>query len=103
MELHTFSSLQEAFLPQYKNCMENADKAYVYFSPKVVAHKKLPPITVEQVKLAFASINVTVFTDSDTLIHQLKSENLSDTNLLLMSSGNFNGVNLNEFAQELIK
>jgi len=103
MELHTFSSLQKEFLPQYENCMENADKAYVYFSPKVVGHKKLPPITAEQVRVAFATENVTVFTDSDALIQQLKSENLTDSNLLLMSSGNFNGVNLNTFAQELIE
>lgn len=103
MELHTFSSLQKEFLPQYENCMANADKAYVYFSPKVVEHKKLPPITAEQVKAAFASDNVTIFTDSDTLMTQLKSENLTNSNLLLMSSGNFNGVDLNAFAQELIK
>jgi len=103
MELHTFSSLQKAFLPQYKNCMENADKAYVYFSPKVVEHKKLPPITAELVKEAFASENVTVFIDSNELTNQIKKENLENSNLLLMSSGNFNGVDLNEFAQNLIK
>lgn len=102
MELHTFSSLQKEFLPQYENCMKNADKAYVYFSPKVVEHKKLPPISVELVKNAFASENVTVFTDSNKLINQIKQENLVDSNLLLMSSGNFNGVDLNNFAQELI-
>ena len=102
MELHTFSSLQKEFLPQYKNCMINADKAYVYFSPKVVEHKKLPPISAELVKNAFASQNVTVFTDSEQLITQLKKENLENSNLLLMSSGNFNGVDLNAFAQDLI-
>jgi UDP-N-acetylmuramate: L-alanyl-gamma-D-glutamyl-meso-diaminopimelate ligase len=102
MELHTFSSLQKEFLPQYKNCMKNADKAYVYFSPKVVEHKKLPAITVQQVKDAFESDNVTVFTDSNELMNQIRKEDLTNANLLLMSSGNFNGVNLNEFAQELI-
>jgi UDP-N-acetylmuramate: L-alanyl-gamma-D-glutamyl-meso-diaminopimelate ligase len=103
MELHTFSSLQKEFLPQYENCMINADKAYVYYSPKVVEHKKLPSISAQLVKEAFASDNVTVFTDSEALIDQIKSENLDNSNLLLMSSGNFNGVNLNEFAQQLIK
>ena len=102
MELHTFSSLQKEFLPQYNNCMKNADKAYVYYSPKVVEHKKLPPLTAELVATAFASENVTVFTDSNELINQLKQENLENSNLLLMSSGNFNGVDLNVFAQELI-
>lgn len=103
MELHTFSSLQKDFLPQYENCMANADKAYVYFSPKVVEHKKLPPITAEQVKTAFSSENVTIFTDSDMLIKQIESENLDNSNLLLMSSGNFNGVDLNQFAQDLLQ
>lgn len=102
MELHTFSSLQEAFLPQYENCMVNADKAFVYYSPEVVKHKKLPPISIQQVKEAFASENVTVFTDSDKLIKQIESENLNNSNLLLMSSGNFNGVDLNKFAQNLL-
>jgi UDP-N-acetylmuramate: L-alanyl-gamma-D-glutamyl-meso-diaminopimelate ligase len=102
MELHTFSSLQKEFLPQYENCMKNADKAYVYFSPKVVEHKKLPPISAELVKDAFASDNVTVFTDSNELIQKIRQESLENSNLLLMSSGNFNGVNLNDFAQELI-
>jgi len=103
MELHTFSSLKKEFLPQYKNCMINADKAYVYFNPKVVEHKKLDPITKVQVKEAFASVNVEVFTDSERLMNKLKTENLIDTNLLMMSSGNFNGVDLNKFAKELIK
>jgi len=102
MELHTFSSLQKAFLPQYKNSMLHADKAYVYFNPKVVEHKKLPPITPQMVKEAFASTNVTVFTNSEELITQLKTENLINSNLLLMSSGNFNGVDLNNFAKELL-
>jgi UDP-N-acetylmuramate: L-alanyl-gamma-D-glutamyl-meso-diaminopimelate ligase len=103
MELHTFSSLKKEFLPQYKNCMLNADKAYVYFNPKVVEHKKLDAISVALVKKAFYSDNVEVFTDSEKLIKKLKAEDLVNTNLLLMSSGNFNGVNLNEFAKELIK
>ncbi len=102
MELHTFSSLKKEFLPQYKNCMQNADKAYVYFNPKVVEHKKLDPITAQQVKDAFATDNVEVFTDSKALMAKIKQEDLAQTNLLLMSSGNFNGVNLDELAKELL-
>ncbi len=102
MELYTFSSLKKEFLPQYKNCMQNADKAYVYFNPKVVEHKKLDPITTQQVKDAFATDNVEVFTDSEALMAKIKQEDLAQTNLLLMSSGNFNGVNLDELAKELL-
>ncbi|HIP36965.1 MAG TPA: peptidoglycan synthetase [Crocinitomix sp.] len=103
MELHTFSSLKKEFLPQYKNCMQNADKAYVYFNPKVVEHKKLEPITPKMIKEAFATDNVEVYTDSEQLMKTLTNENLVNTNLLLMSSGNFNGVDLNTFADNLLK
>ncbi|MFK8044189.1 MAG: UDP-N-acetylmuramate--L-alanine ligase [Crocinitomicaceae bacterium] len=103
MELHTFSSLKKDFLPQYKNAMAAADKAYVYFSPEVVAHKKLEPITEADVSAGFQSENVTVFTDSVELFKRLENEVRAETNLLLMSSGNFDGIDLNEFAQKIIQ
>ncbi|MBQ9340205.1 MAG: peptidoglycan synthetase [Paludibacteraceae bacterium] len=103
MELHTFSSLMADFLPQYKGCMEAADVAFVYFNPKVVEHKRLTPITTEEVREAFASPNVRIFTDSHELQAALRSLSYQNTALLLMSSGTFDGVNLNEFANELIK
>ena len=101
MELHTFSSLKKDFLPQYKNAMAAADTAYVYYSPEVVKHKKLEAISIEDVANGFQSNNVTVFTDSAELFKRLESEVKSGTNLLLMSSGNFNGVNLDEFAKKI--
>ena len=67
MELHTFSSLMAEFLPQYKDCMAQADIAYVYFNPKVIEHKKLTPITKEAVRDAFGTKNVEVFTESAAL------------------------------------
>ena len=53
LELHTFSSLKKEFLPQYKNSMDAADLAIVYFNPHTIAHKKLEPITEQQVAEAF--------------------------------------------------
>ena len=102
MELHTFSSLMADFLPQYEGCMEQADKALVYFNPKVLEHKKLPPISAEEVRCAFASDNVEVFTDSQELQARLRKIEYKNTALLMMSSGNFDGVNIPEFARELI-
>jgi UDP-N-acetylmuramate: L-alanyl-gamma-D-glutamyl-meso-diaminopimelate ligase len=102
MELHTFSSLKADFLPLYKNCMEEADEAYVYFSPEVVAHKKLDAISAETVQKAFGTANVTVFTDSDLIAYKLRVIKWVNTNLLLMSSGNFNGLDLNAFGKELL-
>ena len=102
MELHTFSSLMADFLPQYKDCMAEADIAYVYFNPKVIEHKRLTPITKEEVRDAFGTKNVEVFTESAALQERLKGLNYTNTALLLMSSGTFDGVNINEFAQQLI-
>ena len=102
MELHTFSSLMADFLPQYKGCMEQADKAFVYFNPKVIEHKRLKPITAEEVKNAFGTDNIEVFTNSDELQKRLKSINYNNTALLMMSSGTFDGIKINDFAQELL-
>ena len=92
MELHTFSSLNEEFLQQYAHCMDEPDTAIVYFSPKAIAHKKLAPITEEQVHTAFAREDLMVFTDSKKLQDYLQSLDWSHQNLLMMSSGNFDGM-----------
>ena len=102
MELHTFSSLMANFLPQYEGCMAQADKAFVYFNPKVLEHKKLPPISAEEVGKAFGSANVEVFTNSQLLQERLREIKYQNTALLMMSSGNFDGMNIPEFARELI-
>ena len=102
MELHTFSSLMADFLPQYKGCMAEADIAYVYFNPKVIEHKRLTPITAEEVRNAFGTKNVEVFTESSALQNKLKSLSYDNTALLMMSSGTFDGINVKEFAKELL-
>ena len=103
LELYTFSSLKKEFLPQYKNSMDAADLAIVYFNPRTIEHKKLEPISEQQVAEAFDSMGLMVFIDSDRLYTFLKSQNWQNTNLLLMTSGNFSGKNLKELAEELVK
>lgn len=102
MELHTYSSLTEDFLPQYENCMAEADMAFVYFDPEVVKQKRLSPIDAEKVKTAFAGNNIEVYTDTQALQTKLRSLNYENTALLLMTSGNFSGIDLEEFSGELI-
>ena len=102
MELHTFSSLMADFLPQYKGCMAEADVAMVYFNPKVIEHKQLTPITKDEVREAFGTKNVEVFTESAALQERLKELSYANTALLLMSSGTFDGINVKEFANELL-
>ena len=101
MELHTFSSLKADFLPQYKGTMDAADIAFVYFSPKTVEHKQLDPISAKDVFNAFDNKNLKVFTDSKDIIKALKSISFKDSNLLLMTSGNFGGIDLKTLAKDL--
>lgn len=100
MELHTFSSLKKEFLSHYKDTMVKADHALVYFSHDVVKHKKLEPITAGQVKEAFGG-NVKVVTSSTAVMSFLKEFDYDNTVLLMMSSGNFDGIDYNELATEL--
>jgi UDP-N-acetylmuramate: L-alanyl-gamma-D-glutamyl-meso-diaminopimelate ligase len=102
MELHTFSSLNETFLEQYQGAMELADEAIVYFNPHTIEHKKLKPISVEQVKKAFGGNNLEVITDSKIIQEKLKAMNWENKNLLLMTSGNFDGMDFNSLASLMI-
>ena len=94
MELHTFSSLNEEFLKEYIGSMDKPDTAIVYFSPSAIAHKKLEPITPKQVLTAFGRKDLLVFTNSEKLETYLNNLNWENTNLLMMSSGTFEGMNL---------
>ena len=96
MELHTFSSLNKRFLSQYVNSMNNADQAIVYFSLEAIKHKRLDPISKEDIQLAFKNENLKVINDKEELINHLKDIYTKNTNLLMMSSGNFNKLNYNE-------
>lgn len=103
MELHTFSSLNQEFLDQYKGSMELADEAIVYFNPHTIAHKKLKPITREQVQQAFDRKNIEVVTDSREVINTILKIDFKNKNLLLMSSGNFDGMDFKALSSKIIK
>jgi len=94
MELHTFSSLNIKFLKEYKGSMNHPDIAIVYFSLKAITHKNLSLITVAQVHKAFNREDLLVFTDTKKLESYLKSIYWKNKNLLMMSSGNFEGLEI---------
>jgi UDP-N-acetylmuramate: L-alanyl-gamma-D-glutamyl-meso-diaminopimelate ligase len=102
MELHTFSSLTKEFLMQYKGAMDEADVAIVYFSPHAIELKRLPAITEAMVLEAFGNENIRVYTDSDTLYKDLLSMDWHNANLLMMSSGNFHGIDFVLLAKEVL-
>lgn len=101
MELHTFSSLTQEFLRQYAHSMDEADVRYVYFSQHALQLKKLPPLDPEEVRRAFGG-NVEVFTDSAAMVAKVKAMEWQRANLLMMSSGNFDGIDFNQLADEVL-
>jgi UDP-N-acetylmuramate: L-alanyl-gamma-D-glutamyl-meso-diaminopimelate ligase len=101
MELHTFSSLRQDFLPLYEHAMDAADVALVYFSPKVVAHKKLAPITKEMVQAGFKG-DVIVVNETSEVLQFINEIDWHDSVLLMMSSGNFDGIDYDQLGKEII-
>lgn len=96
LELHTFSSLNADFLREYYNSLNLADEAVVFYSPKAVRLKKLDPISVEIIHKAFGRKDLQVFTEPIDFEKYLKNKNLKNSVLLLMSSGNYGGLDLEE-------
>ena len=101
MELHTFSSLSAGFLEEYRGSMQGADLPFVYYNPATLEHKKLPSITPDQVKEHFACEALEVFTDRESLLKRLQGISWNKTNLLMMSSGTFDGIDFHKLAAAL--
>ena len=102
LELHTFSSLNADFLPLYEATMLAADKAVVYFNPETVAHKKLPEITQDQINAAFKQPDLWVYNDAEKLVKDLLDSEWNGSNLLIMTSGNFDGQDLDALVKSII-
>lgn len=97
LELHTFSSLNIDFIDQYKNTLNAADKALVYFNPAVVAHKKLPVLSKGEVSEAFGNpSHLQVFNRNADLLSTIHESLNEKCAVLIMSSGSFDGINWKE-------
>ncbi|QLE00575.1 peptidoglycan synthetase [Galbibacter sp. BG1] len=101
LELHTYSSLNATFLKEYRNTLDNADVAVVFFSPEAVKIKQLEEVSAAQIEEAFNRKDLIVFTNPEEFQTYLFNLNLNNTALLLMSSGNYGGLNF-EKVKELI-
>jgi UDP-N-acetylmuramate: L-alanyl-gamma-D-glutamyl-meso-diaminopimelate ligase len=101
LELHTYSSLNAEFLSQYQNALDAADVAVVFYSPDAVAIKQLEEISATQIKDAFKRDDLQVFTNPKAFSDYLFSLNLADTALLLMSSGNYGGLDFEKLCNKL--
>ena len=102
LELHTYSSLNPEFLSEYKGALDNADKAVVFYSPKAVKIKKLDTVSSAQILKAFQREDLLVFTDPLAFQDYLFAQDFNNTSLLLMSSGNYGGLDF-EKVKEILK
>jgi UDP-N-acetylmuramate: L-alanyl-gamma-D-glutamyl-meso-diaminopimelate ligase len=102
VELHTYSSLNKKFLPQYKDTLRNAQVPVVYFNPEKVQAKKLEPITASDIRSAFANPNIKVFDNTPELEAYLHGQKWDNKNLLMMSSGNFGGIQLQKLSDRIL-
>ena len=104
VELHTFSSLNKKFLPHYKNALQAADRAFVYYSEHTLKMKKLPKIKPADIQKAFNHPNLTVIqNDFSKLENALKRFSWKEQNLLLMTSGNFGGWDMKKTTKKILK
>lgn len=102
LELHTFSSLNKAYLPQYKDSLKGISNAVVFFNPEKLKAKNLEPITEADIKAAFGNSSLKVFDDPKKLEEYLTSQSWANKNLLMMSSGNFAGFDIKTLAERIL-
>src|SRR5690606_19725585 len=102
LELHTYSSLNPEFLKEYQGALDAADTAVVFYSPEAVKIKKLDEISSEQIASAFRRDDLVIFTDPTGFKDYLFQLDLENSALLLMSSGNYGGLNFDD-VKSLIK
>ena len=96
LELHTYSSLNAEFLDQYEGALDAADKSIVFYSPDAVQIKQLDEVKAEQINEAFKRDDLVIFTNPADFKTYLYAQDFKDSVLLLMSSGNYGGLDFNE-------
>ena len=101
LELHTFSSLNQDFITEYKNSLSAADEAIVFYSLEAVTHKNLKPISSAIITSVFGRDDLRIITETADLENYLKTSNFDNSVLLFMSSGNYGGIDLERLVNEL--
>jgi len=101
LELHTYSSLNEKFMHEYDGALKQADIALVYFSKHALAIKQLPALVIEKVAEGFNQPGILVMNEKNQLQDWLTTQKFSATNIVLMSSGNYDGIDMLTFAKEV--
>jgi UDP-N-acetylmuramate: L-alanyl-gamma-D-glutamyl-meso-diaminopimelate ligase len=94
LELHTYSSLNENFLAEYGGTLDGADAAVVFYSPHALELKRLPPLSEEKVAAGFDKKGLIVMHKKEELADWLTKQSYKNVNLLFMSSGNYDGLDI---------
>jgi len=102
LELHTYSSLNAEFLKEYEGALDAADVAVVFYSPDAVKIKQLEEVTYDQIAQSFKRDDLIIYTNSQEFKDFLFSYDLTNSALLLMSSGNYGGLNFDEVKSLII-
>jgi UDP-N-acetylmuramate: L-alanyl-gamma-D-glutamyl-meso-diaminopimelate ligase len=96
LELHTYSSLNAEFLKEYEGALNAADVAVVFYSPDAVKIKQLEEVTYDQIAQSFKRDDLIIYTNPTDFKDFLFNQNFDNSALLLMSSGNYGGLNFDE-------
>ena len=101
LELHTYSSLNEQFLTEYRGSLDDADAAAVFYSPHALELKRLPPLSPEKIESGFDKTGLAVMHKKEELAGWLTKQSYKNANLLLMSSGNFDGLDIQALTNQI--
>lgn len=101
LELHTYSSLNAEFLKEYQSALDSADVAVVFYSPEAVKIKRLEEVTAEQIAQSFNRNDLVIYTNPKAFEDYLYQLDLKNSVLLLMSSGNYGGLDLNVLIEKI--
>jgi len=96
LELHTYSSLNAEFLKEYQGALDAADVAVVFYSPDAVKIKQLEEVTYDQIAQSFEREDLIIYTNPKEFKDFLFAQNFDNSALLLMSSGNYGGLDFEE-------
>ena len=103
MELHTFSSFNPEFLKEYRGSFDMPDQSVLFYLPDTARHKKLPDLTIAQVKEAFGKDDLIIINSTADLKKYLEQMEWEGKNLLFMSSGNYGGIDIDKYGRGLIE
>jgi len=101
LELHTFSSLNEAFMSEYNGALAKADTAIVFYSKHALELKRMPDLPADKVREGFNQTGLLVMNHKEDLQNWLENRSFEQANLVLMSSGNYDGLDMLTFAKRI--